>query len=389
MTGAAKSYAFGIEEEYFVVDRRSGGLKAQLSKSFMKAAGKELGDRLTHEMLQCQIEIATRPLASPDRARDELKWCRRTLAEAGRARGIAIVAASTHPLARPLEQQATRKRRYTKIINDLGMVGLNNALCGLHVHVEVPDPDRRVDLMHRMVPYLPVLLALSTSSPFWMAAETGLLGYRNSVNDGLPRTGFPEMFRSEAEYDAYVRALVDAKVIPDASYIWWSVRPSLRHPTLELRLTDCCTSVDDAVAIASLYRALVRHLVEHRDVNADRSALTRALTHENRWRAQRYGTDGTYLDPATTEPKPFAQVLADTIALVRDDIEALDLAGEIVHLEQILQRGTSAHQQLACYRALRRAGRARVPALRALVRWLAASTEAGTFIDHQAHLVAA
>ncbi len=389
MTHAARSYAFGIEEEYFVVDRRSGGLKAQLSKAFMKAAGRELGDRLTHEMLQCQVEIATRPFTSPDRAREELRWCRRTLAEAGRARGIAIVAASTHPLARPLEAQATRKRRYTKIIDDLGMVGLNNALCGMHVHVEVPDPDRRVDLMYRVVPFLPVLLALSTSSPFWSAAETGLLGYRNAVNDALPRTGFPEMFRSEAEYDAYVRALIDAKVVADASYIWWSVRPSLRHPTLELRLTDCCTSVDDAVAIAGLYRALVRHLVEHRRVNADQSALTRALAEENRWRAQRYGTDGTYLDPATTEPKPFAEVLADILALVRDDLDALDLDGETAHLRQILERGTSAHQQLAYYRALRRAGKSRMPALRALVRWLAASTEAGTFVDDEAHSAAA
>jgi carboxylate-amine ligase len=376
----SSAYAFGIEEEYFVVDRRSGGLKTHMSAAFMKAAGRKLGSRVTRELLQCQIEVATDPLTSAAQARSELRSFRQALADAGRDHGLAIMAAGTHPLARPLEHRKTNKRRYAKVIDDLAMVGLGNALCGLHVHVEVPDPDARVEIMHRMVPFLPLLLALSTSSPFWTCAETGLLGYRNAANDSLPRTGFPEMFRSLAEYEAYVQALTKARIIPDSSYIWWALRPSLQHPTLELRVTDCCTSVDDAVAIAGLYRALVRHLVEHPKVNAEYSAVVRALAQENRWRAQRYGTDGTYVDVHTNEAKPFGRVLADTIALVADDLAALGLETEVDQLERIVARGTSAHRQLKYFHVQRSQGRSRVAALRAMVRWLSASTEAGDFV---------
>jgi carboxylate-amine ligase len=187
------------------------------------------------------------------------------------------------------------------------------------------------------------------------------------------------MFRPGAEYEAYVEALTAAKIIPDSTYIWWALRPSLRHPTLELQLTDCCTSVDDAIAIAGLFRALVKHLVEHSNINANLSPLARALTQENRWRAQRYGIGGTYVDIATAEARPFTDVLSATIALVECDFEELALTHNANHLRRILARGTSAHQQLRNYDALRASGMARLPALKKVVRWLLASTESGDF----------
>jgi carboxylate-amine ligase len=245
----------------------------------------------------------------------------------------------------------------------------------------VPEPNARIGIMHRLIPFLPLLLALSTSSPFWAGYETGLLGYRNAANDALPRTGLPEMFRTIEEYDAYVQALVQAKIIPDSTFVWWALRPSLQHPTLELRLTDCCTALDDAVAIASLYRALVHHVVRHGADDAALTAVGRALAEENRWRAQRYGTDGTYVDVVTHEAKPFAGLLGDTLVLVRNDLSELGLEVQADHLQAIATQGTSAHRQLALYRALRKAGRAPRQAMRDVTKWLRASTEAGAFAD--------
>jgi carboxylate-amine ligase len=372
-------YSFGIEEEYFLVSRRSADVKAELPDEFMKEARKELGPQLMPEILQSQVEVATKPMLTPAEVGHELRGFRACLAAAGKKHGIGILASGTHPLAFPDRQRMTKKRRYKKVIDDLGMVGLGNALCGLHVHVEVPEPDQRVKIMHRLVPFLPMLLALSTSSPFWAGYETGLLGYRNAANDALPRTGFPEMFQNLKEYEAYIEALVQSDIIPDSTYVWWALRPSMQHPTLELRLTDCCTSVDDAVAIASLYRALVRHLVRNPALNRDFCAVTRALSEENRWRAQRYGTDGTYIDVVSKEAKPFAVVLDETAALLTDDIDALQLHAEMQHLRAIQQRGTSAHLQLKLYRAAMKWGRRPRQALLDVAKWLRASTEAGDF----------
>jgi glutamate---cysteine ligase / carboxylate-amine ligase len=373
-------FAFGIEEEYFVVDRNTGGVKTELSAAFMQAAGGSLGRHLMHELLQSQIEVATQPFVCASDARQQLHHFRATLAHCGRAYGIGIVAAGTHPLARGLQHRITNKRRYAKVMDELGIVGRASAVCGLHVHVELPDPDKRVGIMHRMIPFLPILLALSTSSPFWERTETGLLGYRNAANNAFPRSGLPEMFRSLAEYEDYVRALVNAKIIPDASYIWWALRPSLRHPTLELRITDCCTSVDDTVAIANLYRVLIRHLVRDPKTNSEYSALVRALTEENCWRAQRYGTEGTYLDAATSEAKLFTRLLDEVIELVQEDVATLGLQTEIAHLKNIVETGTSAHRQLAYFRALRQREMARRDALREVARWLCDCTERGEFV---------
>lgn len=369
------SAKFGIEEEYFLVSRRTGALRCEVPERFMTAAQRRLGDRVMYEILQSQIEVATRPLETAAEARDVLHGYRSALAEVGANFGIGILAAGTHPFGYPEQQRMTRKRRYSRVIDELGMVGLGSAICGLHVHVEVPKSISRVDIMHRCIPFLPILLGLSTSSPFWAGYETGLLGYRNAVNDAHPRTGFPEMFRSEDEYRDYVRALVDADIIQDATYVWWALRPSLKHPTLELRLTDSCTFVSDAVAIASLYRAIVTHLVHNQSQNADFCPISRALSEENRWRAQRYGTDGTYIDVTTREAKPFTAIFEETISLLAEEIDELGIGAEVDHLRTIIKQGTSAHLQLAHYRALVKAGRTPKQAMRDVTKWLRCATE--------------
>lgn len=374
------NFRFGIEEEYFIVNRRTASVRPRLSQPFMKTAKQKLGPNLMYELLQSQVEVATSPVSCSREAYQQLAHFRTVLSDLGQQYQIGIVAAGTHPLAFPHEQRMTRKRRYAKVGEELGMVAWGNPLCGLHVHVEVPDPAQRITLMHRMVPHLPLLLALSTSSPFWAGCNTGLLGYRNAANDSLPRTGFPELFASMAEYESYVQALIDARIIGDSTYIWWALRPSLCHPTLELRITDCCTAVADAIAIACLYRALVRHGVRTKDTPADFCPVARALNEENRWRAQRYGTGGSYVHPETRQAVPFATLLGATLDLIEKDIRELGHEAEMDHLRAIVKRGTSAHFQLEMYKRLRRNGLSRHNAMREVGKWLRASTEVGSFV---------
>ena len=212
-------------------------------------------------------------------------------------------------------------------MHDLQMIGQRDLLCGLHVHVELPDADERVDVMYRMLPYLPLFLALSTSSPFWQSRRTGLKGYRLAAYDELPRTGVPELFRTREEFDAYVAALVRSGVIEDSSFIWWAIRPSLDNPTLELRAPDSCTLVEDSIAIAALYRTLMRHLYVNRWRNADLDAVQRAIVVENKWQAQRHGVHATFVteEGAMTVADMLERVIGDTAA----DAAALGCGAEI------------------------------------------------------------
>ena len=234
-------YSLGIEEEYFVFDAATRRAVRRVDKRFMKAAKAALGDRVTAEMLQSQIEVVTPPCDSTAEARAHLAHYRRTLGEAAADRKLGLAAMGTFPLAFWPEQIMTPKERYGAIMDDLQMIGMRNMLCGMHVHVAVPDVDTRINLIMRLTPYLPLLLALSTSSPFWQGHLTGLTGYRLAAYDELPRTGLPELFRTNDDYREFVDALVGARIIPDSSYIWWALRPSKNYPTIELRVADSCT----------------------------------------------------------------------------------------------------------------------------------------------------
>jgi carboxylate-amine ligase len=244
----------------------------------------------------------------------------------------------------------------------------------MHVHVAVDEGASRIDIIRRLTPYLPLLLALSTSSPFWQGHFSGLRGYRLAAYDELPRTGLPELFRTEAEYDDYVGALSGAGIIPDASYIWWAVRPSLSHPTIELRVADSCTRLDDAIAIAALFRCLVRALDRDPDLNAGFDRVGRAITAENKWHAQRHGIAATFVDPFSRKPLTIGEWLAEVRRLVVPDAAALGCGDTLAGLDAILAQGTSADRQIALYRAARDAGRQRLTAVKEVIDWAAAQT---------------
>jgi carboxylate-amine ligase len=368
---AAHAYTFGIEEEYFLVDAETKQVARRTSDAFFKAAEKATVGRISREFLQAQIEVITSPHASMAEARAELRDLRQTVAAVAAEHGLAILAAGTHPTALWTNAVQTDKERYDAVMDDLQMIGRRDMLCGMHVHVELPDPDSRVDVMCRMLPYLPLFLALSTSSPFWQSARTGLKGYRLAAYDELPRSGVPPLFRTKAEFDAYVAALVRAGVIDDSSFIWWAIRPSLNHPTLELRAPDTCTLVDDSIAIAALYRSLARHLCLNPACNADIDVVARAIVVENKWRAQRYGVAGTFV--TTDGAVPVAEVLDRAIAMTVADADALGCAEEIRRCRAIVGAGSSADAQLAVFDA-HRTGGSREEALRAVATWIASAT---------------
>ena len=367
-------YKVGIEEEYFVVDLRTRNLRATMPKKFYRTAKALLKDRVTTEMLQCQIEVTTSPCESIGEARRELIRLRSVLAENAGRHGLGIMAAGTHPIALWREQKQTAKERYGKVMSEIQMIGLRDLLCGLHVHVELPDPGRRVEVMYRAIPFLPVLVALSTSSPFWQGHRTGLLGYRLAAYDELPRTGLPELFRTGAEYDSFVDALVAAGVIENASFIWWAMRPSLWHPTLELRIPDVCTRIEDGICIAALFRCLTRHLFNHPELNADLGAVDRALAVENKWRAQRYGIKASFIERGSTAARTMNETVDALLDRLHADAEALDCVREISHARTIVARGSSAHQQIQVYAQARIAGRSRSKALKDVVDFLLRTT---------------
>jgi carboxylate-amine ligase len=366
----ADSFQFGIEEEYFVCDARTLQPAMNTPDTLFRQRHPETGTSLNREMLQAQCEVATRPHISLRNARDELLELRQMAATAAAEHGLAVLACGTHPSADWREAVHSPKDRYLELMHDLQMVGRRNMLCGMHVHVEVADSDTRIDVMNRMIPYVPLLLALSTSSPFWRGQSTGLKGYRLTAYDELPRTGLPELFRSMNDYDAYVSALVTSGAIPNATHVWWAIRPSDKYPTLELRATDCCTRIDDAIAIAALYRCLVRYLCRRPFVNADLDPVDRGIAVENKWRAQRYGIETTFASSAGA--LSMTEMLEDTLERVGPDAETLGCSDEVKHCRKIVSEGSSADAQLLLYPEAK-VGSGGAP-LDPVLCWIAATT---------------
>lgn len=367
-------YGFGIEEEYFVVDAETKAVQRKMPAAFIMALKRDLGPTVTREMLQAQIEVMTQPSTSFVDARTELHQARRAVGDIATSHGLSFFASGTHPTATWTETQQTPANRYDGVMHDLQMIGERNLLCGLHVHVELPDPDTRVDVMRRMTPFVPLLIALATSSPFWRARRTGLMGYRLAAYDELPRTGLPPLFESKEDYDTYISTLVEARVIPDSTYVWWALRPSHKHPTLELRAPDSCTRVEDTIAIAALYRSLARHLVHNPKVNADLNVVDAAIALENKWRAQRYGIHGSFVDRNSRRAITIPEVVDALIDQVADDARALGCTDEVALARDILQRGTSADMQISVFREAEHRTGSRTEALRAVTGWLADTT---------------
>ncbi|MGY2048299.1 carboxylate-amine ligase [Methylobacterium sp. JK268] len=367
-------YPFGIEEEFFLADAGTRGTPRAGVAGF-HAAARALLPAAERELLESQVEIASPPATAVAAARTSLGGLRRGLAEIGRVHGLLVFAAGTHPSAAWDDQRPTDGARYAGILDAVRMVGRRSVVSGLHVHVEVADPAGRVALMARLTPFLPVLLGLSVSSPFWQGRPTGLAGYRLGVFGELPRTGLPDLFEGPDSFARYVRVMTRAGAIADASFLWWHLRPSIRYPTLELRVADSCTRLEDSLAVAALYRCLVRAAERLPALNAGLDGVTRALARENLWRAQADGIRATLIDEAREAAVPFAEALEALLALVAEDAAALDCPEAIAGPRRILAEGTSAERQVAAYESALAAGATEAASLAAVVDGLARETE--------------
>ena len=372
------SFTIGIEEEYLLVDSNTLDLVQEAPAGLMEQAEKELAGHVSPEFLQCQIEVETSVCHSVSEARAELAHLRRTLARIAHEHGTELIAASTHPFADWSRMRFTQKDRYLQLAEDLQGVGRRLLICGMHVHIGVEHEDLRIDLFNQLPYFLPHLLALSTSSPFWQGRDMGLNSYRLTVFDTLPRTGLPPQFESYGEYRRAVDTLVNAGIIEDATKIWWDLRPSARFPTLETRVCDVCTYVDDTAAIAAITQSLVRMLYRLRRNNQRWRRYERFLIHENRWRAQRYGAEESLIDFGKGALVPYAELLGELQQMLREDAEALGCAQELAAASEILRRGTSADRQRKVYRQALEQGAEEAEALREVVRNLIAETVAGT-----------
>lgn len=366
--------SFGIEEEFFLVDAATGALGTPELDRLMQDARAELGDIVTSELLQSQIEIASPILHGHDEAREVMARTRLALNEVVADHGLQIVAASTHPLGVWQDQLITEKRRYDKLIADFRIISQRNLVCGLHIHVAIPESVDRVEVMNRAMHWLPVFLALSTSSPFWNSRVTGLLSYRQALYDEWPRSGIPDFFRDEVDYQAFADRLQAAGAISDTSQLWWAIRPALRYPTLELRISDMCTRLDDALAMAALFRCLVATLVANPEMGKVHSTHTRRLIDENRWRAKRDGIKAEFILETSNEVVPLAKVVSDLMSACREQIDRLDCATALEPIDRILNEGTSAHEQLKIYNDSRAAGDENPQALLKVIDWLKATT---------------
>ena len=368
------SFTVGIEEEYMLVHPENGELVGKVPRSLMPAMRKKLGKAVSPEFLQSQVEIGTPVCNSIQDARTELAYLRATVAEVAAEHDMAIIAASTHPFADPMDQHVTHKARYEELAKDLQAVVRRLLISGMHVHVAIEDDDMRIDMMNQACYILPHFLALSTSSPFWHGLETGLKSYRLSVWDEMPRTGLPHQFESFSEYTRHVNVLVQAGVIEDATKVWWDLRPSARYPTLEMRISDLCTTLDDAVCIAALFQCWLRMLHRLRQSNQKWRQYSTWLIDENRWRAHRYGIDNGLIDFGRGKIIEYAQLMREILNHINEDAEALGCVKEVRHARTIIRRGTSAHRQLKIYRKALDQGKSEKVALKKVVDWLRKET---------------
>lgn len=370
-------FTMGIEEEYLVVDRETRDLIREAPPDMMQKCSELLGEQVTTELMQCQIEIGTRVCNTVQEGRDELIRLRRGVSNVVREYGFEIIAASTHPFAQPFDIQRTRKERYDSLTAQMQEVGRRLLISGMHVHVGLDDDEMRNDFIGQVSYVLPHFLALSTSSPFWEGHDTGLKSYRLAVWDELPRTGLPELYESYGEFKRHVGVLVGCGVIRDSTELWWDVRPSERFPTLEMRIPDLCTRVEDAACIAALYRCWLRLLYRLRRSNQRWRRYPRLLIEENRWRAHRFGMDEGLIDFGRREVVPYPDLVDEIIEFVREDAEHFGCVDEVEHARTIVARGTSAHWQLGAFHKAVAEGADDQEALKCVVDMLVTETLAG------------
>jgi carboxylate-amine ligase len=370
-------FSLGVEEEYLLVDLDTRDLVSDPHPNMMKECVEKCGEQVSAELMRSQIEIGTKVCNTVSDASKELKSLRSIIKEVSAKHGYAPIAVSTHPFANWSTQKQTDKDRYINLTREMQAAARRLLICGMHVHVGIEDQELRIDLMSQLSYFLPHLLALSCSSPFWEGENTGLKSYRLTVFDGLPRTGLPEEFASFGEYERHVDILINAGLMEDASRIWWDLRPSARFPTLETRIMDVCTNVEHATSMVALTVSLLRMLYRLRRDNQRWRVYARMLVNENRWRAMRYSTDEGMIDFAKGEIVPFDELLHELMDFVAEDAEALGCEAELSRLPQILSQGTSAHRQIEVFDKSIASGSNQKESLIKVVDWLIEETVHG------------
>ncbi len=372
------SFTLGVEEEYLLVDKQSRDLVRSMPESMLEEC-EELaeGQQVKPEFLRSQIEIGTRICNDVGEARAALKVLRGAVIDVADRHGLAPLAVSTHPFADWHSQVHTERQRYDALYEEMQATAQRLLICGMHVHVGVADDELRIDLLSQFSYFLPHLLALSCSSPFWEGKDTGLKSYRLTVFDALPRTGIPQVFASFADYSRHVDVLTNAGVITDATKIWWDIRPSGRYPTLETRVMDVCTDLEDALCLAALIVCILRMLYRLRVRNQRWRIYSTMLIRENRWRAMRYGGDEGLIDFGRGDIVDFPTLIDELLALILEDAEELGCVAEVERARTIVERGTSAHRQLKVYADAVAAGATETEAMCSVVDHLIAETAKG------------
>jgi glutamate---cysteine ligase / carboxylate-amine ligase len=343
-----KQFTLGIEEEFQIVDPHSRELRSHVSE-FLEEGKMILGEQIKPEMIQSMVEVGTGICKNIQEARADITRLRGIISGLAKKTDLVIIAASTHPISRWQDQKIFEDERYELLVQELQTVARSLLIFGLHVHVGVADPERRIHIMNAARYFLPHVLALSTSSPFWVGHNTGLKSYRSEVFKQFPRTDIPDHFDSYGSFQRYVDLLIQTKCIDNGRKIWWDVRPHPVFPTLEFRVCDIPTRVDDTIAIAALFQAIVARLNGLIDQNLGFRLYRRALVQENKWRAVRYGLDGKMVDFGKQKEVPVRDLVRELLEFVDPVVDELDSRKEIEHIHTILDRGTSADEQLRVY----------------------------------------
>ena len=342
-------FTLGIEEEFQIVDPVTRELRSHVSE-ILDEGRMLLGEQIKPEMIQSQIEVGTGVCKNIQEARADITKLRSIISSLAQKNGLKIVAASTHPISRWQDQKIFDDDRYELLVQELQTVARSLLIFGVHVHVGVADRERQIHIMNASRYFLPHVLALSTSSPFWMGHNTGLKSYRSEIFKQFPRTDIPDHFDSYPGFERYVQLLIKTGCINDGKKIWWDCRPHPFFPTLEFRICDIPTRVDDTVAIAALFQAIVAKLYKLIEKNLGFRLYRRMLIQENKWRAVRYGLEGKLIDFGKQKEVPVKDLILELLEFVDDVLDPLGSRKEVEHIHTILQRGTSADEQLRVFR---------------------------------------
>ena len=362
------SLTIGIEEEYQIIDPKTRELRSYITE-ILKEDSVVLGE-VKPELHQSMVEVGTKVCHTPAEARAELVRLRRLVMDLAAKNGLKVVAAGSHPFSSWLEQEITPLERYMGVKEDLQELAQRLLIFGTHVHVGIEDKEFLIEAMNAARYMMPHLLCLSTSSPFWLGRKTGLKSYRSIVFRSFPRTGIPRSLHSWGEFEDVVNTLVDTGSIPNASKIWWDVRPSWSYPTLEMRICDVCTRVDEAVCVAALFQAIIAKVWKLRRDNLSWRLYSATFIEENKWRACRYGLDGKMIDFGKSRELPARTLIRELIEWFVDDVlDELGSRKEVEYAFTIFENGTSADRQLATYE--------RTGDLKAVVDQLIAETAEG------------